>query len=123
MNDSPLPQITIEEEDFLDLSIRESEWLNTIQTNKISADDFYRSHRNAAYGEISYRQYILEKLQHIMKYTDEENYCNAAQAIVLGRKIDYEVPIEFTRFLMKSIQERAERALEIIKKLRTIPTY
>lgn len=109
--------ISIEDENFIDLASREAAWLNSVVEgkSKITADEFYQSHRQSALGEISYRNYIIEKLKFILEFTADENKDKAIQGIVLGKQIDYEVPIEFTRYLIKSIKERAEIALKRVK--------
>lgn len=106
----------IEDENFIDLASREAAWLTSITEgrSKISADEFYQSHRTSALGEISYRNYILEKMMFILKYTNDDNKHKAMQGIVLGKNVVYDVPIEFTRHLIKSIKERAEIALKKI---------
>ena len=106
--------LNIKEQNFVELALREKEWLLTIESNKISADEFYISHRSSCLGEISYRDYMLEKLDHIRKYTSGQNMDSAFRSIVMGKKVEYEVPIEFTRFLMKSINERFKKASEMI---------
>ena len=106
----------MEEFNFIDLATREKMWLLTVESTKISADDFYRSHRTSALGEQSYRNYILEKLDYIKKYTKGENFGLAFKSILLGKNISYDVPIEFTRYLIKSINERFERARKLLTK-------
>jgi hypothetical protein len=113
--------MNIEQQHFVELATRESAWLNTIldpnipESEKISADEFYRMHKNSSYGLLSYRGYILEKLTFILNYTPEENHHKALRAIVLGENVEYEIPIEFTRELIKSIKERATKALKIME--------
>lgn len=102
----------IENQNFIELALREKNWLLTIETTKISADEFYKSHRTSCLGEQSYRNYIIEKLDYIKKYTKGNNLKLAFSSIVLGKNESYEVPIEFTRFLIKSIDERFEKAKE-----------
>ena len=100
----------VEKKQYLDLVLREVEWLKTIMTSKISADQFYFMHRNSSLGEASYRNYILEKIEFIKKYTSEDNFYIAFKAILLGNNCNYDVPIEFTRHLIKSIEERCKKA-------------
>jgi len=60
----------IKNQQFIELALREMQWLSTITETKISADDFYKSHRLSALGEPSYRDYILNKIKFIQKYAD-----------------------------------------------------
>lgn len=69
-------------------------------------DDFYRSHRLSALGEPSYRAYIINKIKFIQKYTDEDNLANAWRSILLGTINNYHVPVQFTRYLIRSIKRR-----------------
>lgn len=99
----------VENKQYLDLVLREMEWLTTIKTNKIPADQFYSMHRNSSLGEASYRNYILEKIEFIKKYTSEDNFYIAFKTILFGRGCNYDVPIEFTRHLIKSIEGRYKK--------------
>jgi len=108
-------ELTIKQKNFVELAFREKEWLATVETTKISADEFYISHRTSCLGEQSYRDYILKKIEYIQEYTNENNCYSALCSILLGKKKDYEVPIEFTRFLIKSIEERFIKAGEMIR--------
>jgi len=103
-------QKEVKNKQYLDLALREIVWLTTIKTNKISADQFYSMHRNSSLGEASYRNYILEKIEFIKKYTSEDNFYIAFKAILFGTSCNYDVPIEFTKHLIKSIERRYKKA-------------
>lgn len=99
----------IKNQQLIELALRESLWLSNIKTNGINADEFYKSHRLSSLGEISYRDYILNKIRFIQKYTDENNSYIAFKAILLGKNDNYDVPIQFTRYLIRSIKRRFQR--------------
>lgn len=98
---------------MFDLSDREIEWVLNVQKSKISADDFYHKHRFSSLGEFSHRSYVLARIEAIRLHTSAENYERAFQMTLFPSKgLSYEVPIEFTRFLLKSIRDRAVFAQE-----------